>query len=38
MSKHHNPERRAWRGRSYKKGGRRVRDLRDRILRKETQS
>ncbi len=38
MSKHHNPERRAWRGRSYKKGGRRVRDLRDRIARKETQS
>lgn len=27
--KRHNPERRAWRGRSYKKGGERVADLRD---------
>ena len=25
----HNPERRAWRGRPHKKGGARVRDLRD---------
>lgn len=28
-SRTHNPERRAWRGRSYKKGGTRVRTLRD---------
>jgi len=28
MSKHHNPEKRAWRGRSYKKGGERINDLR----------
>lgn len=27
-SLHHNPERRAWRGRSYKRGGERVADLR----------
>jgi hypothetical protein len=27
--KRHNPEKRTWRGRSYKAGGRRVRDLRD---------
>lgn len=26
--KHHNPERRSWRGRSYKQGGKRVRQLR----------
>jgi hypothetical protein len=26
----HNPERSAWKGRSYRKGGERVRDLRDR--------
>jgi len=26
--KHYNPERRSWRGRSYKRGGKRVRDLR----------
>jgi len=26
--KRYNPERRAWRGRSHKKGGRRVRELR----------
>jgi len=25
----YNPEKRAWRGRSYKNGGRRVKDLRD---------
>lgn len=33
MSRHksYNPERRAWRGRSYKKGGKRVRELRDAI-------
>lgn len=28
-SKHHNPERRAWRGRSYRKGGQPVRKLRE---------
>lgn len=28
MSTKHNPERRRWRGRSHKKGGARVRDLR----------
>lgn len=28
MSKKHNPERRTWRGRSYKKGGARIRELR----------
>lgn len=27
--KHHNPEKRSWRGRSHKKGGSRVRALRD---------
>lgn len=27
---HYNPEKRAWRGKSYKKGGKRVRFLRDR--------
>jgi hypothetical protein len=27
--KKHNPERRAWRGRSYKKGGERIRLLRE---------
>jgi hypothetical protein len=26
--KRHNPEKRAWRGRSHRKGGRRVRELR----------
>lgn len=26
--KRHNPERRSWRGRSYKKGGRRIREMR----------
>lgn len=36
--RHYNPERRAWRGRSYKKGGQRVRDLRDRIALKEFKS
>lgn len=35
MSRHYNPERRAWRGRSYRKGGQRIRELRDRIARKE---
>jgi hypothetical protein len=29
----HNPERRAWKGRSHKKGGTRVRDLRERAAR-----
>ena len=29
MSKRHNPEKRAWRGRSYKKGGAQVRQLRE---------
>lgn len=29
MMKHWNPEKREWRGRSYKKGGKRVRELRD---------
>lgn len=33
-SYHYNPERRAWRGRSYKKGGRRVRALRDALAAK----
>lgn len=28
MKTRHNPERRAFRGRSYRRGGRRVRDLR----------
>lgn len=28
----YNPERRAWRGRSYKKGGENVRQLRDKAL------
>lgn len=27
-SRHHNPERRSWRGRSYRAAGRRIRDLR----------
>ena len=31
----YNPERRSWRGRSYSKGGKRVRDLRDRIKVRE---
>ena len=31
-SRHYNPEKRAWRGRSYRKGGRRVRTLREKIL------
>lgn len=30
----YNPEKRAWRGRSYKKGGRLVRDLRDAAAKK----
>lgn len=34
--KRHNPERRAWRGRSYKKGGRRVRELRYAELEKSS--
>lgn len=29
MTTRHNPERRAWKGRSHKKGGKRVRELRD---------
>lgn len=29
----HNPERRAFRGRSYRRGGRRVRDLRAELVR-----
>ena len=28
MKTRHNPERRAWRGRSHKKGGRRIREMR----------
>ena len=36
--KRHNPERRAWRGRSHKKGGRRVRELRELAAFKETES
>lgn len=27
--KHHNPEKRSWRGRSYRQGGKRVRQLRE---------
>lgn len=34
-SKKYNPEKRAWRGVSYKKTGRRVRDLRERRPRAE---
>jgi len=30
----YNPERRAWKGRSYKKGGKRVRALKDQNARK----
>ena len=30
--RHHNPERRAWKGRSYRKGGERVKELRRRAL------
>lgn len=30
---HYNPERRTWKGKSYRKGGRRVRDLRDAVAR-----
>ena len=29
--KRHNPEKRAWKGRSYRKGGERVRDLREKV-------
>jgi hypothetical protein len=29
--KHYNPEKRVWRGKSYKKGGKRVRDLRNAV-------
>lgn len=32
----HNPERRAWRGRSHRKGGHRVRELRYRITKEIT--
>lgn len=39
-NKKYNPEKRAWRGRSYKKGGERIRELRDsegrRLLMLET--
>lgn len=39
-SKNYNPEKRTWRGRSYKKGGERIRELRDsegrRLLMLET--
>lgn len=34
MRYHHNPERRTFKGRSYKKGAVRIRELRDRVLRK----
>lgn len=30
----YNPERRRWRGRSYKQGGRRIADLRDAAVRR----
>lgn len=33
-SRTYNPEKRAWKGRSYKKGGRRVRALRDAVAAK----
>ena len=32
MKTRHNPERRAWRGRSYKRGGKRIRALRNSIV------
>lgn len=31
---HYNPEKRAWRGKSYRKGGRRVRALREALAAK----
>ena len=34
-SRKHNPEGRAWKGRSYRKGGERVRDLRDRAKKED---
>jgi hypothetical protein len=34
MSRRHNPERRAWKGRSYRKGGRRVRAIREALATK----
>lgn len=36
-TKKHNPERRAWRGRSYRKGGKRVRQLRDQAKRQTSE-
>lgn len=33
--KKHNPERRTWRGKSYKAAGRRVRALRDAVKKKD---
>lgn len=35
--KRHNPERRAWRGRSYRRGGKKIRDLRYREMVKYSQ-
>ncbi len=36
--KHHNPERRSWRGRSYKQGGKRVRQLRYSMIAAEDEA
>lgn len=33
--KKYNPEKRAWRGRSYKKGGRRVKELKEKPVKDE---
>jgi site-specific DNA-cytosine methylase len=31
----HNPERKSWKGKSYKKGGKRIRDEREKMIRQE---